>query len=178
MRESTLVVMAIAALLLVACKREDMYSQAKSQTWDRNAFFSHGSTMRPTVPGTVSADDANEPVPQPKLVDFAMLERGRQRFNIYCTPCHGRSGDGAGMIVRRGFPRPPSLHSPRLRAAKASHYYDVITHGHGAMYSYADRVTPADRWAIIAYIRALQRSQDAKREELAPRDLAALAGKP
>lgn len=178
MNRRALLAMVAVASVLAGCKREDMYSQAKFQTWDRNPFFSHGSTMRPTVPGTVSSDDANQPVPQPASANMAMIERGEQRFNIYCTPCHGRSGDGAGMIVQRGFPRPPSFHSPHLRTAKASHFYDVITNGHGAMYGYADRVSPADRWAVIAYIRALQRSQDAKRDELSPRDLAALAGKP
>ena len=178
MTRGALFALVAAASLLAGCKREDMYSQGRSQTWDRNAFFGRGSTMRPAVPGTVSPDDANQPVAQPARADMAMLERGQQRFNIYCSPCHGRSGDGAGMIVQRGFPRPPSLHSPRLREAKASHYDDVIIHGHGAMYGYADRVSPADRWAIIAYIRALQRSQDARRDELSPRDLAALAGRP
>ncbi len=88
-----------------------------------------------------------------------LLERGRQRFDIFCAPCHGPVGDGDGMIVRRGFPHPPSYHGARLRAAPASHFLDVITHGHGVMYSYAARVAPADRWAIIAYIRALQLSR-------------------
>lgn len=167
----------LVPVLLAGCKREDMYSQRKFGTWDRNPFFAHDSTMRPTVPGTVSPDDASQPVPQPASISAAMLGRGEQRFNIFCAPCHGRAGDGAGMIVQRGFPRPPSFHSAELRKAKASQFYDVITSGHGAMYGYADRVSPADRWAIIAYIRALQRSQDASRDELSPHDLAALAGK-
>ena len=92
---------------------------------------------------------------------MALLERGQQRFDIYCSPCHSRVGDGDGMIVQRGFPHPPSYFIDRLIKAPDQHFYDVITHGYGAMYSYADRVEPADRWAIIAYIRALQASASA-----------------
>jgi mono/diheme cytochrome c family protein len=90
---------------------------------------------------------------------MALLARGRERYDIYCSPCHGFSGHGDGMIVQRGFPTPPSYHSARLRSADAQHFFDVITHGYGVMYSYAARVEPRDRWAIIAYIRALQQSQ-------------------
>jgi mono/diheme cytochrome c family protein len=89
---------------------------------------------------------------------MALLERGRQRFDIYCAPCHGRFGDGNGMIVQRGFPRPPSYYSDALRNAPSQHFYDVISRGYGVMFSYADRVEPSDRWAIVAYIRALQAS--------------------
>ena len=94
-------------------------------------------------------------------VTLALLERGQERFRIYCTPCHSELGDGHGMIVQRGFPPPPSYHIDRLREAPAQHFYDVITNGYGAMYPFAERVQPADRWAIAAYIRALQRSQNA-----------------
>jgi mono/diheme cytochrome c family protein len=90
-----------------------------------------------------------------------VLDRGRERYNIYCSPCHGRTGDGNGMIVQRGFPQPPSFHLDRLRTAADGHFYDVITNGFGAMYSYANRVKPDDRWAIAAYIRALQLSRNA-----------------
>ena len=92
----------------------------------------------------------------------ALLERGRERFDIYCSVCHGRTGDGDGMVVRRGFRRPPTYHSDRLRQAAAGHFFDVITNGFGAMSSYASRVDAADRWAIIAYLRALQFSQNAR----------------
>lgn len=88
-----------------------------------------------------------------------LLQRGRERFRIFCSPCHGFDGAADGIIVARGFPRPPSFHSPGLRAAPAQLFFDTITNGYGAMYSYADRVAPSDRWAIIAYIRALQLSQ-------------------
>jgi mono/diheme cytochrome c family protein len=99
-----------------------------------------------------------------------LLERGRERFDIYCAVCHGRDGMGEGMIVRRGFPKPPSLHEARLRSAPVGHFYDVITQGYGVMYSYAARIQPSDRWAIVAYIRALQLSQNAALSDLAPID--------
>jgi mono/diheme cytochrome c family protein len=107
-------------------------------------------------------------------VTLALLDRGQERFRIYCTPCHSELGDGNGMIVQRGFPPPPSYHIARLREAPVQHFYDVITHGHGAMYSFADRVQPADRWAIASYIRALQRSQNATVADVAPDQRAAL----
>jgi hypothetical protein len=97
----------------------------------------------------------------PFKVTRQVLDRGRERFNIYCSPCHGRTGDGNGMIVQRGFPQPPSFHLDRLRTAPDGHFYDVITHGFGTMYNYAARVKPTDRWAITAYIRALQLSRNA-----------------
>jgi hypothetical protein len=90
------------------------------------------------------------------------LQRGRERYDIFCTPCHGLSGSGDGMIVRRGFPAPPSYHTARLRAAPAQHFFDVISNGYGVMYSYAPRIEPRDRWAIVAYVRALQQSQNAR----------------
>src|SRR5207302_1356796 len=91
---------------------------------------------------------------------------GRERFNIYCSPCHSQLGDGNGMIVKRGFTRPPSFHEPRLVDAPPGHFYHVITNGYGAMYSYASRIEPDDRWAIVAYIRALQLSQNAKLDDV------------
>ena len=97
----------------------------------------------------------------PKPVTREMLARGRERFDIYCAVCHGATGDGNGMIVQRGFPKPPSLHDRGLRDAPIGHFFDVMTNGYGVMYSYAARVTPDDRWAIAAYIRALQLSQHA-----------------
>ena len=102
----------------------------------------------------------------PPPVTLALLQRGQERFHIYCTPCHSELGDGHGMVVQRGFPPPPSYHIARLRDAPVRHFFDVITHGYGAMYSFANRVQPPDRWAIAAYIRALQRSQDATLAEL------------
>jgi len=107
----------------------------------------------------IEAENA-QAIPYP--VTLQLLERGKERFGIYCEPCHSPLGDGDGMIARRGFPHPPSYHIARLRSAPDRHFYDVMTNGYGIMYSYADRVTPEDRWAIVAYIRALQRSQGAQ----------------
>jgi mono/diheme cytochrome c family protein len=97
----------------------------------------------------------------PASITMALLARGQERFDIDCAPCHGRAGDGHGMIVERGFPQPPDLASPELRRAKAADLYDVITNGHGVMYGYASRMASPDRWAVIAYIRALQLGRDA-----------------
>jgi mono/diheme cytochrome c family protein len=110
--------------------------------------------------GTVEAPGHAPPV------TMALLQRGQERYRIYCTPCHSELGDGHGMIVQRGFPAPPSFHIERLRSAPPQYLYDVITNGRGVMYSFADRVAPQDRWAIVAYIRALQRSQNATAAQL------------
>ena len=125
----------------------------------------------PLLPG---ASGYANPLPLTK----ALLVRGRQRFDIYCAPCHGRSGDGAGMVVQRGFPAPPSYHTARLRKAADSHLYQVISDGYGVMYPYADRITVRDRWAIVAYIRALQLSQHVARDALDAQDLARLNAAP
>jgi len=104
----------------------------------------------------------------PFTVTRAVLARGQERYNIYCAPCHGLLGDGNGMIVQRGLSAPPTFHQQRLRDAPVGHFFDVITNGFGRMYSYASRVTPEDRWAIIAYIRALQLSQNAALADVPP----------
>lgn len=106
--------------------------------------------------GDLARDEALATAPE---VTPALLERGREQYGVFCTPCHGIAGDGDGMIVAHGFPKPPSYHEPRLRAAPARHFVDVITRGYGVMYPYAARVEPRDRWAIAAYIRALQLSR-------------------
>jgi mono/diheme cytochrome c family protein len=110
----------------------------------------------------------------PQAVTHEQLQRGRERFDIYCSVCHGRTGDGKGMIVQRGFPAPPSYHTARLRTAPIGHFYDVITNGYGVMYSYAARVEPADRWAIAEYIRALQLAQNATVDDVPAGDRAEL----
>jgi mono/diheme cytochrome c family protein len=146
-------------LTVATCAQEDMFDQDRPAPWGQFPSLPHDMTMQPPVAGTVARNAPDVPVPQPAVITEAMLLRGQQRFNIDCVPCHGAAGDGQGMIVQRGFPKPPALFSDKLLTAKAQHFYDVITNGHGVMYSYADRVPSADRWAIVAYVRALQRTQ-------------------
>ena len=150
-----------ACLMLASCnegqdpqKRYRTYSQAEP-SWP-------GSSEALALPDGVVAqgDLAREAAAaNPPPVTAQLFARGRERFAIYCSPCHGYDGYGDGIIVARGFPHPPSFHENRLRAAPAKLFFDTITNGYGVMYSYADRVEPADRWAIVAYIRALQQSQ-------------------
>lgn len=173
-----IVVLGAIGMVLAGC-RLDMHIQPKYLPYDPTNFFGDGRSERPPVPGTVARGQlrldellftgkvngmvANE---FPFLITRADLERGRERFNIYCTPCHDYTGSGNGMIVQRGFPHPPSYHIDRLRNAPVGHFYDVITNGFGSMYSYAARVEPTDRWRIAAYIRALQLSQHATLQDV------------
>jgi hypothetical protein len=160
-------------MLLAGC-RLDMHVQPKYLPYQPTNFFDDGRSERPVVPGTVARGHLHldellytgkengvlaDKFPFP--ITRADLERGRERYNIYCTPCHDYNGGGHGMIVQRGFPPPPSFHIDRLRAAPAGHFFDVMTNGDGSMYSYATRVEPEDRWRIAAYIRALQLSHQA-----------------
>ncbi len=117
-------------------------------------------------PGTVAVDEKLSHPPPP--LTLALMRRGQERFNIYCAPCHGFDGSGDGMVVQRGFPHPPSYHTEKLREAPIQHFYDVITNGYGVMFPYAARVPPPDRWAIIAYIRALQASTMADLTDVPP----------
>jgi mono/diheme cytochrome c family protein len=132
-------------------------AQAPADLW------ADGSSQRPLPKGVVAqgalAEDAAAKNPPP--VNDALIARGRDRYNIYCSPCHGLSGDADGIVVQHGFPAPPSYHSEALLKAPAATFYDAITNGYGVMYSYAARVAPRDRWAIVAYIRALQLSRHA-----------------
>jgi len=165
---------AFAAVLLLtsflAGCDQDMANQPRYDPLEESSQFSDGMSARTPVAGTVARDAAPSPVPQaiPVPVTIDLLQRGRERFDIFCAPCHGRSGDGSGVIVRHGFPAPPSYHRDALRQAPDRHLYDVITNGYGAMYAYAARVPPADRWAIVAYIRALQYSRNAPVAALPP----------
>ncbi|MGI8740614.1 MAG: c-type cytochrome [Gammaproteobacteria bacterium] len=109
-------------------------------------------------------DKAGTRMPMP--VTLALLKRGRERYDIYCAPCHSRTGNGDGMIVRSGYPAPPSYHTNQLRNAPIGHFFNVITYGYGVMYSYASRVAPHDRWAIAAYVRALQLSRHARLDDV------------
>jgi len=166
-------------LLLFAACSPNMRDQPKYRSLAKSDIFPDGRASRQPVPGTVARGQLKTDqrfhtgrvsaglvgsVPFP--VDRQALERGRERFGIFCTPCHGLVGDGNGMVVQRGFRRPPSFHIDRLREAPDGHYFDVITNGYGAMASYASRIPPRDRWAITAYVRALQVSQNARLEDV------------
>jgi mono/diheme cytochrome c family protein len=125
---------------------------------------------------SLALDDAAESAyANPLPITLPLVARGRNRYDVYCAPCHSRTGDGDGMIVRRGFPAPPSYHTERLRNAPDSHLFQVISNGYGVMYPYADRITSEDRWAIVAYIRALQLSQHAPAADLDAQDVATLS---
>jgi cytochrome c553 len=178
LRRSLAACVAAAVMLLAGC-RLDMHIQPKYLPYEPTDFFADGRSERPPVPGTVARGQlrtdellytgkengvvANEfPFP----ITRADLERGRERYNIYCTPCHDYTGTGNGMIVQRGFPHPPSYHIDRLRQAPVGHFFEVMTDGFGAMYSYAARVSPEDRWRIAAYIRVLQASRNANVQDV------------
>jgi mono/diheme cytochrome c family protein len=152
-----LVALLAMSALLAGCDLS-MTQQNKYGTDTPASLWSDGTSARPLPAHVVAQGDLarDEAAKNPPPVTPALLARGRQRFGIYCAPCHGLAGDGDGIIVHRGFPAPPSFHGAKLLAAPASHFFDVITDGYGAMYPYTDRVDPHDRWAIIAYIRALQ----------------------
>jgi len=154
-------------LLLAACDDISMTQQKRYDTYASARLFPNGTEAQALPAGVVAQGDLDraDEIATPPKVDAYLLARGQERYDIYCSPCHGLSGDGDGMIVRRGFPAPPSYHSARLRAAPAQHFFDVISHGYGVMYSYGVRVEPRDRWAIVAYIRALQESRNAKLAE-------------
>ena len=150
----------LPVLALAACHQNlTMSDQPKDAEWERTSLFRNGRVVQAPPAGSVAREDntGNVLAERPPMTP-ALVHRGRERFNIFCSECHGYGGDADGMVVQRGFPRPPSFHDPRLVAAPDEHFVDVITNGHGVMYSYADRVPPADRWAITAYIRALQRT--------------------
>jgi mono/diheme cytochrome c family protein len=184
-------------LMIVALPgcRSEMYDQARYEPLERSEFFDDGASSRPLVTGTVPRTDPRgmprvrdvsvfltgkengrlaETPPFP--VDRRVLEVGQERYRIFCTPCHGELGDGQGIIVKRGFTAPPSFASAELRAEPLGHFFDVITHGHGVMYSYASRVPPQDRWSIAAYIRALQLSQHAVASKLPAEEQSKIKG--
>jgi mono/diheme cytochrome c family protein len=179
LRRSTLnVVWGRAALLvmslsLAAC-RQDMHDAPRYEPLEASTFFANGGSSRTLVPKTVPRGFLREDelfntgkvggqlanlFPMP--VTAQVMARGQERYNVFCSPCHGRTGVGNGMIVQRGFRQPPSYHEPRLREAPAGYFFDVMTNGFGAMQDYSAQVPVADRWAIAAYIRALQLSQAA-----------------
>jgi mono/diheme cytochrome c family protein len=148
------------SLFVCACDLS-MTQQRKYQTYAPSTFWADGASARPLPEGAVAQGEPAGVVSTPPDVSPALLARGRERFDVFCAACHGLAGDGDGIIVAHGFPKPPSLHSEKLLAAPAQHIYDVITRGDGVMFGYSDRVEPQDRWAIVAYMRALQLSRRA-----------------
>ena len=155
--------------LLCGCEQPDMADQPRLETYETGAAFNDGLAARPVPEGTVARDQRPAATENPLPINAETLAHGREQFDVFCAPCHGRNGRGQGVIVQRGFPAPPSLHRPRLRRAGDRHFYQVIRDGYGAMYAYASRVPEDQRWAIIAYIRSLQLSRNARLEDV-PRD--------
>src|SRR4051812_16928546 len=175
--------------LLVGCRNE-MYDQAKVKPLSESEFFPNGQSARPIPTDTVARGflredkamyaglgaDGKFVTELPMPLTRQLMDRGHERFDIFCSPCHGKQGDGLGMIVERGFKQPSSYHTDRLRQQPIGYFFDVMTQGFGQMSSYASQVTPEDRWAIAAYLRALQLSQHALVADLPPDDRAKLGG--
>jgi hypothetical protein len=181
LRRAAIVLCAVCLFMLASC-REDMQNQPKFIPLRENQFYSDGRSARPTIEGTIARgqleDDpllytgkvnGQEADQFPFAITDKDLARGRERFNIFCSPCHSQLGDGNGMIVQRGFKKPPSYFDPRLMKAPVGHFFNVMTYGRGAMGDYSAQVPVADRWRIAAYIRALQLSQTASSGDLSAR---------
>lgn len=184
--------------------RQDMHDQLKYEPLEKSEFFDDGMSSRHPVKGTIARGQlqsdrhfffGREPLESPPEgpdygttgelvatfpypVDAAMMRRGRERFNIFCSPCHAQTGNGDGMIVQRGYREPPSLHSEKVKSAKVGHLYDVIRRGFGVMPAYATLISTEDRWAIVAYVRALQLSKSASLDDVPPAERAKLMGAP
>jgi mono/diheme cytochrome c family protein len=174
-------VVILTALGFIAGCRRGMVDQQHLKPLAEETFFADAAGSRLPPAHTVARGQLREDeefftgktgdqlvATIPVAVTRPLLAHGRERFDIYCAVCHGRTGDGNGLIVQRGFPQPPSLHEQRLRDAPIGHFFDVMTNGYGVMYPYASRVSPEDRWAIAAYIRALQLSEHASMAEVDP----------
>jgi mono/diheme cytochrome c family protein len=157
-------ILIIAALGLASCGDKSMEQQKRYTTYSPAGLWQDNMEAQQLPDGVVAQGDLARAasIAMPPPVNAALLARGSERYTIFCSPCHGLTGSGDGLIVQRGFPAPPSYHSARLRAVPGRHIFDVITDGYGVMYSYASRIPPHDRWAIVAYVRALQESQHAK----------------
>jgi cytochrome c1 len=167
----------LACVVLAGCSlKQDMARQPKDRPLWPSDFFSDGRSARPLVENTVARGSVENDalyVPKdsnvfPVPVNQQLLQRGQDRYNIYCSPCHGLQGDGDGLVAVRGMKHPPSYHQDRLRQVPNGYIYDVITNGFGIMFDYSAQVPPRDRWAIVAYVRALQLSRNAKFSELPP----------
>lgn len=179
--------LALVALAALGACRQKMANQPRYDPLEASDFFNDGQSARPRVPGTVARGELtsnpffdtgklNGAVADgfPIAVTAQVINRGHERFDIYCSQCHGRVGDGNGMIPARGYRRPPSFHTETLRKATTGHFFDVMTNGFGAMPPYGTMIPPDDRWAIVAYIRALQLSQNASVNDVPAGDRAQL----
>jgi mono/diheme cytochrome c family protein len=177
----------LLALALGGC-RDDMHNQAKTKPLRESPFFADHSSARPLPEGVVArgflradaalyrgvGEDGKFVLDLPVPVTKALLLRGQERFNIFCSPCHGRTGDGQGMIVARGFKNPSTFHVDRLRNERAGYFFDVMTNGFGQMSGYASQIVPEDRWAVVSWIRTLQASQNMPGDFLRKEDREAL----
>ena len=178
--QAAVAVASLASFMLLTGCRQDMHNQPKFYPQRGTTFYADGRSVRPQVENTVARGQLNEDdyfhtglingqegnaLPFP--VNMDVLARGQERYNIYCTPCHSRVGNGAGMIVQRGYAKAGNFHTARLEAAPLGHFFNVISNGYGAMPDYSAQVTPEDRWAIVAYIKALQLSQNAQQSDVA-----------
>jgi len=171
-KPSLFAIAALCGLVFAGCEntlRQDMANQPRQNPLSPSEFFADGRSERPALENTVvrgSVQDDSLIVPKdsnafPLPVTAELLERGQQRYGIFCTPCHGIQGDGMGMVAMRGMKHPPSYHQERLRNVPNGYLYDVVANGFGAMYGYSAQIPPRDRWAIVAYLRALQLSRNA-----------------
>ncbi|MDX1630272.1 MAG: cytochrome c [Thermoanaerobaculia bacterium] len=185
-RRASCVLLVLASLAALGC-RQDMHDQPRYEALEASTFFGDGQASRHPVEGTVARghlrsdgvfetgkSDGEFVSYLPMEVDAEVLQRGRERFDIFCSPCHGRLGEGQGMVVRRGFKRPNSFHRDPLKSQPVGYYFDAMTNGFGQMPSYASQIPARDRWSIAAYIRALQLSRGARVSELPLEDREAL----
>ncbi len=181
----------LVLILTVTACRNDMYNQPKKKALAESDFFQDGASARNLPAHAIAREDSPNNLAltmgltngvyvtrPPMKISLEQLQRGRERFDIYCAVCHGAAGEGTGMVAQRGFPAPPSLHTDRLRNAPIGHFVDVMANGYGVMYSYAAKVSPEDRWAIAAYIRALQLSRNARATDLMPAERKSLGVAP
>jgi len=188
-RRRTVLVSGFWFLVLLSGCRQRMAVQPRYDPLEPSNFFADGMSARPRLPGTVARGEVavdsfmatgkvNGQIADgfPFPVNDAVMNRGQERFNIYCSECHGRLGDGNGMIPSRGYRHPPSFHTDALRNAPTGHFFDVMTNGFGAMPPYAVQVPVKDRWAIVAYIRALQLSENGTMSDLTPEQRTKLGG--
>jgi mono/diheme cytochrome c family protein len=181
----------LSAVAVAAACRQDMHDAPRYDPLEASTVFSQGASARPLVEGTVPrgflrADELRETgkvggqvsADFPFAIARADVDRGEERYNIYCTPCHAKSGEGTGMIVQRGYRQPPSYHTDRLRSAPAGYFFDVMTNGFGVMPDYRAQISVDDRWRIVAYIRALQISRQGTTADVPAADLERLKNPP